>query len=523
MLFHAPKFLLVFLPLVLIAYHATRAYGGVRAALGVLVVASVIFYGWWDPRFVFLLLGSAAFNFAVGRALSARRASGTGTRGLLTLGVAANLGALGFFKYAGFFVANVAAATGIEAATLHIALPLAISFFTFQQIAFLVDTASGVAKDPDPLSYLLFVTFFPQLVAGPIVHHREMMPQFADRSPDTERMSGIWDSLAIGLMIFCIGLFKKTMIADKMGFWSDRIFETAAHGAPVPLIEAWTGALAFTFQIYFDFSGYTDMAIGLALMFGIRLPINFASPYKAESIIDFWRRWHITLSRFLKDYLYIPLGGGRQGWTRRYTNLMIVMLLGGLWHGAAWTFVLWGALHGAFLIINHGWRQIAGGRRGNLALRWFYRSLTFVAVVLAWVMFRADSFDAAQTVYAGMAGLNGMVLPTHYLGALGSFGPTLKDMGVSFGLTPNFGGGMQLLWLMGALAIVWFLPNTQTIMRDYKPVLGDTISKAGALTRALGRIARPNLATGVALGLVAALLALRQLQGQPGEFIYFQF
>ena len=519
MLFHSPGFILIFLPLVLIAYHAVRHYGSARGALGVLILASIIFYAWWDPRFILLLLGSAAFNFIVSRAISARRDRGAGTRDLLTLGVTANLATLGFFKYANFFASSVGAATGLEIGLLGIALPLAISFFTFQQIAFLVDAHAGAAKEPDLLSYLLFITFFPQLIAGPIVHHKEMMPQFSSDGAARDT----WDNLAAGLTIFCIGLFKKTMIADRMGFWSDRIFDTATLGAPLQMLDAWIGAMAFTFQIYFDFSGYTDMAIGLALMFGIRLPINFASPYKAESIIDFWRRWHITLSRFLKEYLYIPLGGGRQGRARRYTNLMIVMLLGGLWHGAAWTFVLWGALHGAFLIINHGWRQITGGRKKNLVLRWFYRSLTFVAVVLAWVMFRADSFDAAQTVYTGMAGLNGIVLPTHYLGALGSFGPTLKDMGVSFGLTPNFGGGMQLLWLAGALAIVWFLPNTQTIMHDYKPVLGDTISKAGALTRALGRIARPNLATGVALGLVAALLALRQLQGQPGEFIYFQF
>jgi hypothetical protein len=324
-------------------------------------------------------------------------------------------------------------------------------------------------------------------------------------------------------MIFCIGLFKKTMIADKMGFWSDRIFETAALGTPVPLLEAWTGALAFTFQIYFDFSGYTDMAIGLALMFGIRLPINFASPYKAESIIDFWRRWHITLSRFLRDYLYVPLGGSRHGPARRYTNLLIVMLLGGLWHGAAWTFVLWGAMHGAFLIINHGWRRLTGAHQGNGLVRWGYRGLTFLMVVLAWVIFRADSIDTAQTIYAGMAGLNGVVLPTHYLGALGSFGDTLANRGVTFGLTPNFGGGFQILWLLGALAFVWFLPNTQTIMHDYRPVLGDTQSKPGAFSKSLGRIVRPNLATGLALGFVAALLALRQLQGQPGEFIYFQF
>lgn len=518
MLFNAPDFLLVFLPLVLLAYHVTSRLHGVRTGFAVLVVASIIFYGWWDPRFVILLLGSAALNFTIGRALSARHRNHTSTRGLLWTGVALNLGALGFFKYANFFAVNVSLATGLDIAFLNIALPLAISFFTFQQIAFLADAASGAASDPDPLSYLLFVTFFPQLIAGPIMHHREMMPQFTEQT----RNPGIWDDLAIGLMIFCIGLFKKTMIADKMGFWSDRVFESAALGAPVPLLEAWTGALAFTFQIYFDFSGYTDMAIGLALMFGIRLPINFASPYKAESIIDFWRRWHITLSRFLRDYIYIPLGGSRQGATRRYTNLMIVMLLGGLWHGAAWTFVLWGAMHGAFLIINHGWRRRTG-TTNNTMMRWVYRSLTFLMVVMAWVMFRSESFETAQTIYSGMASLNGVVLPNHYLGILGPIGTTLTSWGVTFGLTPDFGGGVQILWLLGALIFVWFLPNTQTIMQEYRPVLRDTLSKAGPVSKALGRMARPGLTTGLALGLLAAFLALRQLQGQPGEFIYFQF
>jgi alginate O-acetyltransferase complex protein AlgI len=519
MLFHAPVFMLVFLPLVLVAYHATRRYGGARAALGVLLLASIVFYSWWDPRFVPLLLGSAAFNFLLGRAISARRRAGTPTGALFAFGIAANLGTLGFFKYANFFILNVAAVTGIEAPVLEIALPLAISFFTFQQIAFLVDARSGVARDPNPLSYLLFVTFFPQLIAGPIVHHREMMPQFDGRGTDRDT----WDDLTAGLISFCIGLFKKTVIADRMGFWSDRIFDTAALGAPVPAVEAWTGALAFTFQIYFDFSGYTDMAIGLALMFGVRLPVNFASPYKAVSIIDFWRRWHITLSRFLRDYLYIPLGGNRHGRPRRYANLMIVMLLGGLWHGAAWTFVLWGAMHGAFLVVNHAWRRVAGDRFGGSAATWLARGITFLAVVVAWVMFRATSFDAAQNIYAGMLGLNGIVLPLHYLGALGPLGPTLEGLGVTFGLTPNFGGGEQVVWLAATLAAVWFLPNTQTVMRRARPVLADTVSQGGRLAVLAGRALEPRLITALALGVGAAYLALRQIQGQPGEFIYFRF
>lgn len=520
MLFHSPVFLLLFLPVVVVSYHAVRQFGGLRAALGVLVLASLVFYGWWEPRFVPLLLGSAGTNFLIGRALSARRRRGRGLHGLLTLGIVFNLGLLGFFKYADFFVANINAASGADVSLLHIALPLAISFFTFQQIAFLVDTSRGLAGDPDLLSYLLFVTFFPQLIAGPIVHHSEMMPQFAARA----REQRVWDDLALGLTLFCIGLFKKTVIAEKMGFWSDRVFEAAALGAPVPLLEAWSGALAFTFQIYFDFSGYTDMALGLALMFGIRLPINFASPYKATSIIDFWRRWHITLSRFLRDYLYIPLGGNRHGRARRHINLMIVMLLGGLWHGAAWTFVLWGALHGVYLIINHLWRHLRGRRTTQTArARWAGRCLTFLAVIIAWVMFRADSFDVARTVYAGMIGLNGIVFPTHYLSALGGAEPLLRAAGITFGQTPLFGGGMQILWYAVVLAAVWSLPNSQNLLHRFRPALEGPLSTAQEGLLFLTRLWRPTMAWGIALGIGAAVLALRQLQGTPGEFIYFQF
>lgn len=520
MLFHSPEFILLFLPLAVIGYHAVRQFGGMRAALGLLVLASLVFYGWWDPRFIGLLLGSAAVNFILGRYLSARHRQGKPSRSILIFGITINLGLLGYFKYADFFIGNINLAAGLDVTTLQIALPLAISFFTFQQIAFLVDAHSGAAEDPDLLSYLLFVTFFPQLIAGPIVHHKEMMPQFAQTTRDTR----IWDDLAVGFTIFTIGLFKKTVIADRMGFWSDRVFESAALGAPVPLMEAWSGALAFTFQIYFDFSGYTDMAIGLALMFGIRLPINFASPYKATSIIDFWRRWHITLSRFLRDYLYIPLGGNRNGRSRRYTNLLIVMLLGGLWHGAAWTFVLWGALHGFYLVVNHLWRRVTDIRTApSLAARWAGRCVTLLAVIVAWVVFRADSLDTAQSIYAGMIGLNGLVLPTHYFNALGSAGPMLESFGVVFGQTPLFGGGFQLLWYGIVLAAVWFLPNSQSLLHKFRPVLSDTISETSGRLKILTNMWRPNLITGVVTGVAAAILVLRQLQGTPGEFIYFQF
>jgi alginate O-acetyltransferase complex protein AlgI len=522
MLFHSPEFMLVFLPGTVALFYLLGRIGGLRAALTFLVVASLVFYGWWDPRFIALLVGSAAVNFTLARWMSAHRQIGSATKPLLVLGVALNLGALGFFKYADFFIANVAAATGIDMAMLGIALPLAISFFTFQQIAFLADVHTGVADDPDPLSYLLFVTFFPQLIAGPIVHHREMMPQFAARARERDA----WDDLAAGLTIFCIGLFKKTVIADHMAFASDSVFAAAAAGSEVTFLEAWTGALSFSFQIYFDFSGYTDMAIGLARMFGIHLPLNFASPYKATSIIDFWRRWHMTLSRFLRDYLYIPLGGGRRGEPRRHANILIVMVLGGLWHGAAWTFVLWGALHGVYLIVNHLWRTLRGGREAGALATWIARAVTFLAVTVTWIPFRAGSMDATVAMLRGITGLDGVVLPLHYEGVLGPAAANLQALGVTFGFTPLFGGGQQIAILLAVLAGVWLLPNTDQIMRTLARSTGPVLDRiAAGAPRTGAAFARSGVAVamGMLIGAGAFAMALRQLQGQAGEFIYFQF
>ena len=267
------------------------------------------------------------------------------------MGIGLNLGLLAWFKYANFLAASINNLAGTSLSFGDIVLPLAISFFTFQQIAFLVDAYRGLADEPNIGRYGLFVTFFPQLIAGPIVHHAEILPQYAQR--DSIRLKA--DNLSIGLTIFAVGLFKKVVFADSMGAYADTVFQAAALGDTVSFVSAWAAAAAFSLEIYFDFSGYTDMAIGIARMFGVRLPLNFDSPYKSTSIIDFWRRWHITLSRFLRDYLYYPLGGNRNGTGRRYGNLMVVMLLGGLWHGAAWTFVFWGALHGLFRVrVSYG-------------------------------------------------------------------------------------------------------------------------------------------------------------------------
>jgi D-alanyl-lipoteichoic acid acyltransferase DltB (MBOAT superfamily) len=482
----------------------------------------LVFYGWWNPAYLVLILFSMFFNYLVGSRLaqSAFGAGGPHRKRLMIAGVAVNLGLLFYFKYFNFFIDTINASVGTSFVFEKIVLPLAISFFTFQQITYLVDSYRGDAKVYDLVEYALFVTFFPQLIAGPIVHHSEMMPQFA--RPETFRFRH--RNLAIGGSIFIIGLSKKVVLADNVAGFADPAFDVASHGAALTFFEAWGGVLAYTFQLYFDFSGYSDMAIGLGRLFGIRLPLNFNSPYKAENIIEFWRRWHMTLSRFLRDYLYIPLGGNRHGRVRRYGNLMVTMLLGGLWHGAGWTFVVWGGLHGAYLVVNHVWRW---ARRavglGAAADRptWLARIVTFTAVAVAWAYFRADSVAAANGLVMGMAGVNGFLLPESYGRLLGPVGEWLGSMGWRFADdTGVFQGATQVVWLTALLFIAWFVPNTQQIMRTYRPAL-----EVSAIDRLRGAERwlqwRPGAWAVVAVATLAAisLLSLNRVSA----FLYFQF
>src|SRR5262245_41497677 len=416
MLFNSHAFIFLFLPAALLGFFALGAVNRKLAAAW-LVACSLFFYGWWNPAFVALLGASLLFNYIVGLSIvRARAAEPARAKRVLALAIAADLAVLGYFKYANFFLDNVNALLGTEASLGAIILPLGISFFTFTQIAFLVDAWQGKAEEYSLTHYALFVTYFPHLIAGPILHHREMMRQF--QCLETYRPH--YDKLAAGLTIFVIGLFKKVIIADGVASYVAPVFEAPAAGVTLTFLEAWCGALAYTFQLYFDFSGYSDMAVGLSLLFGIRLPINFHSPYKAVNIIEFWRRWHMTLSRFLRDYLYYPLGGNRRGPGRRYVNLMATMLLGGLWHGAGWTFVVWGVLHGFYLVVNHAWRALRArlGHDLKRSSRWG-RALgclvTFVAVVVGWVVFRADSLDTASSLLRAMAGMNGLVVPDAWL------------------------------------------------------------------------------------------------------------
>ena len=510
MLFNSYVFLFAFLPATLAGFYLLCRYDR-RLALAWLVLASLFFYGWWNPAYVGLLLGSMVFNYVLARRLRGRR-------GLLTFGIAGNLGLLGYYKYCNFFIDNLNAWTGSDYQVAPIVLPLAISFITFQQIAYLVDAWRGNLRDDSPLGYMLFITFFPQLIAGPIVHHHQVLPQFA-RAPLRWRH----DNAAVGLTLFAIGLFKKVVLADGIAPYSDAVFDAAARGESLSLLEAWGGALAYTLQLYFDFSGYADMAIGGARLFGIRLPINFYSPYQAHNIVEFWRRWHITLSHFLRNYLYIPLGGNRKGKARRYLNLIVTMLLGGLWHGAGWTFVIWGLLHGVYLAINHAWqalRQSLGwGGQGGWSGRLAGGALTFVAVVIAWVFFRAESLDAALQVLAGMAGLNGVLLPEHYAERLPGMAAVLQVLGVEFLEPRYFGGPPQVLATLALLAIVWLLPNSAQLMTRYRPVY-ERISRLYPPALIAVRW-RPTAAWAAGTTAIAgaALLSL----GGVSEFLYFQF
>lgn len=413
MLFNSLIFILGFLPVVLAGFYTLLRRAGTRAAFFWLVAASLFFYGWWNPVYLLLLVALMLLNFFCARAIVL---SGPGTgksRAFLAAGVGCNLLILGYFKYADFMIATVNDVTGAQFALLHVVLPLAISFFTFQKIAFLADCYRGLVREDSLLNYMLFVGFFPQLIAGPIVHHQEIMPQFLKpgfRGADAAMM-------AAGVSLFAIGLFKKAVLADSAAISANIVYGAAEAGeAQLNLLDAWGGALAYSLQIYFDFSGYSDMAIGLALMFGVRLPENFRAPYQATGMIEFWRRWHITLSRFLRDYLYVPLGGNRCGRGRQAFNVIVTMLLGGLWHGANWTFVLWGLLHGAMIAVNHGLRHVA--QRAGLAryhaglpriVQYGWRVLcvgaTFALVTVLWVFFRAQTLGGALAMLEGLGNL----------------------------------------------------------------------------------------------------------------------
>lgn len=488
MVFSSYTFILAFLPIVLVGFALLGGVGHRRARFVWLVLCSLVYCGWWRLPDLAPLIVSILVNYRLGRWLET---GGTiHKKWLLGLGITANLALLGYFKYAGFLVTSVNALSGTTWDTPPIILPIAISFYTFQQIAYICDAYHGRTREHRFLDYCLFVSFFPQLIAGPIVHHGQMLPQFY-------RCRLRFDSadLSVGISLFVFGLAKKVLIADELSPLVGQVFDADPSG-PMTFALAWVGVTAYALQIYFDFSGYSDMALGLGRLFGIRLPLNFNSPYRATSVIDFWKRWHITLSEFLREYLYIPLGGNRKGKPRRYINLMLTMLLGGLWHGASWSFVLWGGLHGLYLMVNHAWRAVAGPIGGGLPGRWLCRIITFIAVLIAWVPFRAEGLPQITRFYRAMFGLDG-------------FNMSLKEFDQN-----------KLYIIAGCLLLVWLIPNVPTIMRRYRPTTGPRLTWDGWKPLA-GWVWRPEPFWAI----ITALLTLACLMqmSRASEFIYYRF
>lgn len=559
MLFNSYIFIFGFLPLTFVGFWWLTRYQHSRGAVIWLAVTSLTYYAWWslcDGRgdlwwkvfqgqedawiklwkgsektgviglrktyfFLPLLLASIFVNYGFGYNLIRDRQIGRTRRCqvLLTLGLVFNLGLLAYFKYANFFIENFNALTGAHQESFgRIILPLGISFYTFQKIAYLVDAYRGEVTKTNFLDYLLFVTFFPQLIAGPIVHHKEIMPQFdrAKLRPPT------LENCSLGLTLFVMGLFNKCLLADGIAPLANKAFDELASGVNLKLFEAWAGALAYSCQLYFDFSGYSYMAIGLGLFFNIRMPANFFSPYQAVNIIDFWRRWHMTLSRFLRDYLYISLGGNRRGPIRRYVNLGLTMVIGGFWHGAGWTWIVWGALHGLYLCVNHAWhafRRFLGhdltktSRLGTVASR----TLTFIAVVVGWVFFRAKDLDSAWRMMKGLFGFYGANLPIFLLPDLGFLAPYVKFRGWLPQLNPEPEATVFLAFL---LIVIFACPNVLQMTHRFRPALGLNYDKAEVHCRPRWQF-QYSVRWALWLGLAAAL-AVGTLS-QVSEFLYFQF
>jgi alginate O-acetyltransferase complex protein AlgI len=469
----------MFLPAVLVGYYAIARLSA-SAANAFLAGASVFFYAWWKLDVLWILLASIAVNYVFGHRLSRDAAAGRHGKSILVAGLVFNLALLGYYKYADFFIANVNAATGADLPLLRVLLPLGISFFTFTQIAYLVDAWKGKAAEYSATNYLLFVTFFPHLLAGPIIHHKEMMPQFAD-----DRLKRVdWNNMARGLALFTLGLGKKVLVADSLAPWANAGFASAQS---LSFIDGWITMLAYVMQLVFDFSGYTDMALGVALMLNIRLPINFDSPYRSANIQEFWRRWHVTLSRFLRDYVYIPLGGNRGGEARMLALFVVTFVIGGFWHGAAWTYVVWGALHGVALVIFHLW-----SKTGRKLPRVAAIAVTFLFVSACLVVFRAHTLADAGAILSSVAGFKG----------------------VGLGLTVP-----QWSWLGGAPLPPGDLANGWTTLAVLALALVLTFTPRNATEIANGITLAPRQRYAFALLLAVSLVFVQNAT----EFIYFIF
>tara|TARA_Y100001978_G_C23698377_1_gene439125 strand:- start:2492 stop:3949 length:1458 start_codon:yes stop_codon:yes gene_type:complete len=450
MLFNSYEFLFLFLPVTFFIYFFINSKKNIKIGKGFLVLSSLFFYGFWKPLYLPLLIISIYFNFTLGKNLASENYNHSQNKNLLILGIFLNLFLLGYFKYSNFFIANFNFALHTKFDFLNLILPLGISFFTFQQIAYLVDSFRKKVNEYDFMNYAVFISFFPQLIAGPIIYHNEIMPQFSNIKNNQIN----YNNIVLGIFIFGIGLFKKVVFADKFAIWANEGFDNSNI---LNLFEAWGASISYTFQLYFDFSGYTDMAIGIALLFNIILPVNFNSPYKAINIEDFWRRWHITLSRFLKDYVYIPLGGNKKGNLRTYRNLMITFLLAGIWHGAGWTFIFWGFLHAFALTVYKVWDKL--GIKIHRFISWI---ITFNFINLSWVFFRAKNWSDAIKVIKGMVGLDDIKLQELFLYKfvfLKDYGVEIKDI-----LNNIKGNQSTIYWIILGFIVILTFKNTNQIL-----------------------------------------------------------
>jgi D-alanyl-lipoteichoic acid acyltransferase DltB (MBOAT superfamily) len=524
MLFNSPVYLFLFLPCTAVIYFLLNRFRFIPAATAWLVLASLFFYRYWNASYLLILVTSILVNFSFGTMLHQTGKKDHLTRqyrvthqAVLFSGVVFNLALLGYYKYADFFLANANNLLGTSWPLPRLALPLAISFFTFQQIAYLVDCSKKDAQEYDFLNYCLFVSFFPQLIAGPIVHHQEMMPQF--RRLRNRVFSA--PNAALGLFFFSLGFFKKVWIADQFSSWASKGF--AAETA-LTLFDAWGTSLSYTFQLYFDFSGYTDMAIGSALFFNIVLPVNFNSPYQATSIQDFWRRWHMTLSRWLRDYLYIPLGGNRKGALWTSIHLLITFLLAGLWHGAGWTFVIWGGLHGAALVVHRFWKGFDLRLPGIIG--WL---LTFLFVNASWVIFRAETLDEGLQVLKGMVGMNGVAAETavtKIFHRIEFAQPFLAKINGTLVLP-----GQMYCFLLFFALVLFLLPNSCRIggmlkNENKRAVASGNVGIFRQTTMKTKNFLfsfRPNCYWALLSGILFSMALYRLLRVEPTEFLYFNF
>lgn len=520
MLFNSFPFLFGFLPGALALFYLAGRRSTPTLAKATLAVLSLGFYAWWRPIYLWLLLFSIAFNYLVGdriqRAVAADRKRVS--QAWLVFGLLVDVGLLGYFKYANFLVDNAAAITGAHWTLDHIVLPLAISFYTFQKVAYLVDSARGEARPMTILDFTLFASFFPQLIAGPIVHYKEVVPQLQGR------LFGrlIWRNVLVGLVIMAIGLFKKTVIADTASVYTDSLFLIADNNGPIDFVSGWVAAVLYTFQVYFDFSGYSDMAIGLARMFGVKLPLNFHSPLRAANIADYWRRWHMTLQRMIYSYVFQPLSLslirstwrlGLTGWGAFAVSVgaptFLTFVIVGVWHGAGWTFVAFGVMHAVYVSVFEIWRERRTKQQRRLrklgkkleepgpARRAAGQAVTLIAILLGNVMFRAKTVGAAASVWAGMAGVRG-----------------------------GFFDGSAIGWDVAATAlicagIVAFFPNTQQIMARFDPAY-NWKEWSGVARPAIAYTWRPNTAGLVAAGVVLFFGVMFIQRGQA-IFLYFNF